>query len=131
LLSVLLTCVRPWRSQSAQLAGYSADEALKRMRVATVDYEHDVGSGAVDASLSASYSSTVYHDIFHMMKQSPYIAFNAQAGYTCGDSGLRMSVYGRNITNKAYIANGFSSGQGFTVAYARPREIGLSVNYAY
>ena len=65
------------------------------------------------------------------MKQSPYTTLNAQTGYTFGDKGLRVSLYGRNITNKAYIANGFSSGQGFTVAYARPREIGISVNYAY
>jgi hypothetical protein len=48
---------------------------------ATVDHERVVGSGAVDASLSASYSSTVYHDIFDVMNQSPYATFNAQAGY--------------------------------------------------
>jgi iron complex outermembrane recepter protein len=98
---------------------------------ASLDYVHDMSKGVLDASMNVSYSSTVYHDIFHVMQQSPYTTLNAQTGYTFGDKGPRVSLYGRNITNKAYIANGFSSGQGFTVAYARPREIGLSVNYSY
>jgi iron complex outermembrane recepter protein len=97
----------------------------------TLEFAHEMGKGTLDASASLSYSSTVYHDIFHVMKQSPYTTLNAQTGYKFDNSGLRVSVFGRNITNKAYIANGFSSGQGYTVAYARPREVGVSVNYSY
>jgi iron complex outermembrane recepter protein len=98
---------------------------------ASLDFAHATGSGSVDASMNISYSSTVYHDIFHVMKQSPYTTLNARAGYTFGDSRTHLSLYGRNLTNETYIANGFSSGQGFTAAYVRPREIGLSLSYSY
>jgi len=98
---------------------------------ATLDYVQDMSSGAIDASINVNYSSAVYHDLYHVMEQSAYTTFNARAGYSFGDMGLRLSLYGRNLTNKAYIANGFSSGQGFTAAYARPREVGVSLNYSY
>jgi iron complex outermembrane receptor protein len=98
---------------------------------ATLDFMRPLGSGSLDASLSVGYSSTVYHDIFHVMEQSSYTTLNALVGYAFGDDGVHLSLYGRNLTNEAYVANGFSSGQGFTLAYARPREIGLSLKYDF
>lgn len=97
----------------------------------TLDYERQTGNGIFDASTTYSYSSTVYHDIYHIIEQSPYSTLSAQAGYRFLHSGIRLGVYGRNLTNEDYIAHGFSSAQGFTAAYARPREIGLALNYSF
>ncbi len=97
----------------------------------TLDYERYSNSGVFEASTTLSYSSTVYHDTYQVIEQSPYSTLSAQAGYLFHDSGVRIGVYGRNLTNEDYLAHGFSSAQGFTAAYARPREVGLSLNYSY
>ncbi|MYM62433.1 TonB-dependent receptor [Pseudomaricurvus sp. HS19] len=92
-------------------------------------YERELESGGLDASTTLSYSSKVYHDIYHVIEQPEYYTLSAQAGYRF-HGGLRIGLYGRNLTNEDYIAHGFSSAQGFTAAYARPREVGLSFNYS-
>lgn len=97
----------------------------------TLDYERHTENGVVDASTTLSYSSTVYHDIYQVIEQSAYTTLSAQAGYLFSNSGLRVGVYGRNLTNEDYLAHGFPSAQGFTAAYARPREVGVSLNYAF
>jgi iron complex outermembrane receptor protein len=97
----------------------------------TLDYEQQMEGGLMDASATLSYSSTVYHDIYQVIEQSSYTTLSAQAGYAFNDSGIRLGLYGRNLTNEDYIAHGFSSAQGFTAAYARPREVGVSFNYSF
>ena len=46
-------------------------------------------------------------------------------------TGLRVGVYGRNLTNETYINHGFGGGLGFTINYARPQEVGVSLSYSY
>jgi iron complex outermembrane receptor protein len=96
----------------------------------SVSYAHRIDHGTFDANATVSYSSEVFHDLAHIIRQAPYATLNAQAGYAF-DGGLRIGIYGRNLTDKAFIANGFSSSQGFTVGYNRPREVGLSLSYSY
>ncbi|WP_317928886.1 TonB-dependent receptor [Halioxenophilus sp. WMMB6] len=97
----------------------------------SLDYEKSTDAGFFDASANVSYSSKVYHDIYQVIEQDDYFTLSARAGYTFSDLGLRVGIYGRNLTGEDYIAHGFPSGQGFTAAYARPQELGLSLNYSY
>jgi len=87
-------------------------------------------SGPFDASATVSYSSEVWHDITGTIRQPAYATLTAQMGYKIGDR-FRVGVFGRNLTNKAYIANGLTSLAGFVVGYAPPREIGLSFGFNY
>lgn len=97
----------------------------------SLTYELPTENGLFDASANLSYSSTVYHDLYHVIEQEPYTTLNAQAGYLFSDSGIRVGMYGRNLTNETYMAHGFSSAQGFTAAYSRPMEVGVSLKYSY
>lgn len=97
----------------------------------SLDYEHQTDNGLFDASANVSYSSKIYHDIYHIIEQDDYVTLSARAGYLFSDSGIRVGVYGRNLTNEDYIAHGYSSSQGFTAAYARPQEVGLSLDYSF
>jgi iron complex outermembrane receptor protein len=94
----------------------------------TLDYTHETESGTVDASANFAYSSSVFHD--YLIKQKAYGTLGGRVGYTFGDSGMRIGLYGRNLTNKAYINSTLLSGLGVTASYARPREVGISLSFA-
>ncbi|MFT4047181.1 MAG: TonB-dependent receptor [Solimonas sp.] len=111
--------------------GYRLPRAAEFMGNASLLYSHPVGADLVDASANYNYTTKVYQDIYHVIEQPAYGTLSARAGYLFARSGLRLGVYGRNLTNETYIAHAFASGQGFTAAYARPREIGLELNYSF
>jgi iron complex outermembrane receptor protein len=92
----------------------------------TLSYE----SGPFDASATVSFSSTVLENITGVIRQSPYATLYAQMGYKI-DERLRIGVFGRNLTNKAYIVNALSDVAGFGVGYAPPQEVGLSLSYNF
>lgn len=97
----------------------------------TLAYDRDLAQGAFDASATLFYSSKVFHDTYHVIVEDGYTTLSARAGYTFRDSTMRIGVYGRNLTNEVYIHHGFASAAGFTANYARPREIGISMSYAF
>ncbi len=106
--------------------GFRQIRAPKLTASGTLSYD----SGPFDASATVSYSSEVLHDITGVIRQPAYATLAAQMGYKVHDR-LRIGVFGRNLTNKEYIANGLTSVSGFGVGYAPPREIGLSFGYNY
>src|SRR3546814_695626 len=110
---------------------YRLPRAARFMGNVSLLYSHAVGADLIDASANYSYTTKVYQDIYHVIEQPSYGTLNARAGYLFVRDGLRLGIYGRNLTNETYIAHAFASGQGFTAAYARPREIGLELNYSF
>jgi iron complex outermembrane recepter protein len=97
---------------------------------ATLSYERDMFDGAFDASATVYYSSSVKHDITSVLTQDDYVTLNAQAGYGFGE-GVRVGVFGRNLTNEAYMQAGLTSASGFVPSYAPPREVGVSLSYEF
>jgi len=93
---------------------------------ATLTYEAD----GFDASVTGSYSTSAKHDITGTVVQGGYGTVAATIGYTF-DDGLRIGVYGRNLTNAVYIQSALTSSAGFSVAYGQPREAGLSATYRF
>ncbi|MDB5714445.1 MAG: TonB-dependent receptor [Sphingomonadales bacterium] len=106
-------------------SGFRLSRTPKVTASGTLTYD----DGKFDASGTVSYSSSVFHDITGIVRQSAYAIFTAQAGYKI--DGVRLGIYGRNLGNKAYIVNGLSSSAGFLAGYAPPREVGLSLGFNY
>lgn len=96
----------------------------------TLSWEQKSGSGTWDASGTLFYSTSVKEELTGTLTQPAYAALNAQGGYRFAD-GVRVGIYGRNLTNKAYMVAGLSSSAAFVPNYAPPREVGVSVNYAF
>jgi len=111
--------------------GLRLARAPKLTTSTTLSYERKLAGGDFDASATLYYSSSVRHDITGEIRQGAYATLNAQLGYKPADSHFRVGVYGRNLTNEAYLQAGLTSAAGFIATYAEPREIGLSVNYQY
>lgn len=112
-------------------SGYRLAKAPELTANVTLTYNRQLENGEFDASGTAAYSSEVFHDNYHILRQAPVTTFNGRAGYTFADTGLRVGVYGRNLTNEANMFHAFASGIGFTANYAKPREVGVTVSYAY
>lgn len=97
----------------------------------TVSYQDEIAGGHVDASTTLSYTTSAGLENTYTLTQPGYASLAAQAGFTFRDSNLRLGLYGRNLTNKAYLTGQLVNASGFLGAYAPPREIGISINYTH
>jgi iron complex outermembrane receptor protein len=97
----------------------------------TVDYAHDTSLGLFDGSLTVYRSDSYDWDLLRRVKTDAYTTLNGQVSVTLPSSPWKLTVYGRNLTNKAYILSVINSTQADEVAFGRPREVGLNVNYTF
>jgi iron complex outermembrane recepter protein len=97
----------------------------------TLNYTKDMWGGAVDANATLYYSSSYKWELTNRVRTDGYATLNTQLGYTPEGSRWRFGVYGRNLTNKAYIVATTISNEGDSGAYAPPREIGVNVRYKF
>jgi iron complex outermembrane receptor protein len=111
--------------------GYRLPRAPKISGSTTLTYSHPLDRGVVDASATISLSSRVYEAINHAQVQPSYAMVSAQAGYAFQNSGLRLSVYGHNLTNETVIQGSISSSAGATKTLMAPRELGVRADYSF
>jgi iron complex outermembrane receptor protein len=97
----------------------------------TLSYDNEIGGGLFDASATMSYTTSAALELTNTVSQGAYASLAAQAGYRFRDSNLRLGLYGRNLTNKAYLTGQLVSSSGFLGNYEPPREIGISINYSH
>jgi iron complex outermembrane receptor protein len=97
----------------------------------TVDYAQDTTLGLFDSSLTVYRSDSYDWDLLRRVKTDAYTTLNGQVSLTLPGRPFKFTVYGRNLTNKAYILSVINSAQADEVAFGRPREVGLTVNYAF
>jgi iron complex outermembrane receptor protein len=112
----------------------SGDRLLKSPKFTgnlTLNYNGELAGGAADANATLYYSSSYRWNLTSRVKTDAYATLNMQVGYTPAGSRFRFGLYGRNLTNKAYITATTLSNEGDSAAYAPPREIGLSVGYKF
>src|SRR3546814_18563488 len=79
---------------------YRLPRAARFMGNVSLLYSHAVGADLIDASANYSYTTKVYQDIYHVIEQPSYGTLNARAGYLFVRDGLRLGIYGRNLTNE-------------------------------
>jgi iron complex outermembrane receptor protein len=115
---------------SIDATGFRLGKAPRFTANGTLAYATDLGGGKFDASASVSYSGKSYLE-FHAIQVPSYTTLSAQLGYRPADSHMRVSLYARNLTNKAYMVGGFASAAGFFNSYAPPREVGAAVNFSF
>jgi iron complex outermembrane recepter protein len=89
--------------------------------------------GEFDLSTDYSYTGTYYWDPDNFVKQPAYGVLDARISYRMGDTGLRVSVWGTNLTNKLYYLaeNQFANIMGSEGFPAPPRQYGVTVGFKY
>ena len=98
---------------------------------ATVTYNHEFEAGKIDANFTLYHSSSYRWDLLGRFKTRSYVTLGARAGYSPEGSRFRFGIYGKNLTNRAYITATSTSAEADEGVYAPPREIGVSVGYKF
>jgi len=111
--------------------GMRVDRAPELTLSSTLAYNHEFDPGTVDASVTVHYSSAFNADLTGMFRQPGYATLAAQAGILLRNSKIRVSVWGRNLTNSIYMTQTLTSASGFAAYYGAPREVGVRVDYKW
>ncbi len=105
--------------------------APKFTATATANGHIPVGGGMLDLTGSIYYSSAVNYTLDGRIKQGSFAKIDARAAWTPEDSGLTISIYGKNLTDKAVYAGAFIQAVADAVHWAPPRTYGVQVEYRF
>ena len=97
----------------------------------TADYAHDFGFGPLDFSVTAYHSDDFYWDSNERIREPSYTTVSAQIAWQPVDSGFRLSLWGRNLTDEEHSRAVFLLETYDGISYARPRTYGLGVEYSF
>jgi iron complex outermembrane receptor protein len=112
-------------------SGNTLPRAPKATLTLGVDYKKDIGAGDIDVSAEAFYTTRVYFDSNERINQPAYALFNAQASFQPHGSAVKISVWGKNLTDKDYISSTFIQNTADVVGYGTPRTYGVELNYSF
>ncbi len=106
--------------------------APKVTAVAGIDYNQELANGAmISASANLSYSSRYRWEVTGRFNTGSYATLAARGSYAFPDSPVKVSVYGKNLTNKGFIQGTLLSGSALEAFYSAPREIGLQLELGW
>jgi iron complex outermembrane receptor protein len=97
----------------------------------SADYAADISLGKLTASATLSYSSKYNWDILGTVQTKAYATLSGQLALAPTNSDFKFILFGRNLTNTAYIEGAVLGQQGNGVAYSAPREVGVTVDYNF
>ncbi|AEG51438.1 TonB-dependent receptor [Sphingobium chlorophenolicum L-1] len=118
-------------STNADASGRRLIRSPKWILSAGLDYSPEIAGGQADFNISYNYSSSYHHDVMGYMQQDKYGVWNASAAFTPQGSNVRATLFVRNLTNSAYAAGAAVNDNGQGVAFAPPREVGLTLGFKY
>ena len=94
-------------------------------------YTKSIPAGLFEASASLYYSSSYRWEYTGTVSTHEYNLLNGQASFTPGVSRFRYTLYGKNLTNKAYIQGALPSALAHEVIFGAPREVGIKVDWQF
>lgn len=97
----------------------------------TATYKARLNQGALTSSVSLYGSSKFYNDIAGIMPTDAYVTLAGQVTYRPDDSEFEYSIWGRNLTNVAFVASAIPGAPTPYVMYGAPLEIGVSLRYMH
>lgn len=98
----------------------------------SVQYLHDFRQGILSIDATGSHNSGFNFDPLGSVGQPAYYMFNADMGWSPGSSGLKLSIFGQNLTSSLVLAGkGLFSPAGTLLEIDPPREVGFRASYDY
>jgi iron complex outermembrane receptor protein len=118
-----VTCV-------GNVSGNTMVRSPKVTATLSADYSVPVHGGVLDMSMDYYHSDSFYWQPDNRLQQPSYDTLAAQVSYTM-PNGVRLRVFGKNLTNALYYYWGFSSSLGDGAYAADPRTYGVAVEYRF
>lgn len=103
----------------------------KLTATATLANSGDVEWGRLDASATLYYSSAYSHDFLQRVRTGAYATMNARVALTPTGSPFTIALFGKNLTNKAFVDGAVPNSGADSVHFGNPRQVGVSVAYAF
>jgi iron complex outermembrane receptor protein len=97
----------------------------------TAAYSKELSAGVFDASASVYHSAKYFFDVENRVHQPGFTTVGARASFRPANTGIKLTVWGQNLTNKHVIQGVFLLNQADGVSYGPPRTFGASVEYAF
>lgn len=96
-------------------------------------YEWDVGAGSISTRLSYNWRSSQFADTINSpsIKIPSYGLLDANIAYAGLDDRLRVTLFGRNLTDKEYWDYGYDGGSHRFTAGGAPRTWGVELRLTY
>lgn len=118
-------------NSSADASGNKMVRAPELTVSTAFNYHADLGNDRrLDVSVSPHYSSRVYFTFDNSLSQGGYTLVDANATLSLGQN-LTLSVFGRNLTDKAYSVGKNINNLLAVTNFGMPRTYGVSLGYSF
>ena len=94
-------------------------------------YSFDAPGGSLELGLDVYYTSGFFYDTQNTTTQPAYFSLGAHAGYLYEPLNLRVTVYGKNLTDAYYFQNKFATDFGINASYAAPIQLGIRLSWTF
>jgi len=113
------------------ISGTPLERAPDKTAFLSATYDVPTSYGTVSAQATGSYNSGFLWTFGDVFKQGPYALLNAQLTWASPDTHLKLSLWGRNLTDRVYgVAHGIGNPSA-GIAWASPRTAGVSADYGF
>jgi iron complex outermembrane receptor protein len=117
---------------SVDASGHQLQRMAKYQGNLNLSYTHDFSSGELGAYLSIAYNSRTTFDPIGNIVQGPVTTLNGELSFAPEFlKGLRLVLWGKNLTNKAYIVGVLATNYNNSATYAAPRQFGGRVEFKF
>lgn len=94
-----------------------------------LSYSFSAPGGTVEVGSDVYYNSGYFFDTQNTVEQPRYYTLNARASYLYEPWDLRVSVYGKNLTDQFYYLNAFATDFGVNATAAAPTTWGVGLSW--
>ncbi len=114
------------------VSGNQFQNAPKFTGTAAIDYHHDFDAGRFGFNVNGTYNSGFPFDVGNHIRQKKYALIGGEISFApSGVDGLRLIVWGKNLTNKDYLAGSLPTTFGDSVQWSPPRQFGGRVEFRF
>lgn len=117
--------------ETVDASGFAMQRAPRFTGSADVNYKLPVGGGELLLNGNLYYTSRIYFDPVEQFYQNKYALLNLRATYTVPDTAWSFSIYGTNVTDKAYRNQVQPATAAVQQGYGEPASVGASVQFRF
>lgn len=98
----------------------------------SANYTHATTAGDIGFYAGGNYSSGIYYDPLNRVHQKAYALLDAELSFSPANiRGLRLSIYGKNLTDHDYLQSVLQSQLADQGSYADPRTYGIRAEFGF
>ncbi|MFA5632142.1 MAG: TonB-dependent receptor [Porticoccaceae bacterium] len=119
------------RTDSGDLSGRDLQKAPDFTFNASLVYEVPTEVGTFNGTLSYFYNDGFYWDSENRLAEPSYSVVNGQLSWADPRDNLKVTLWGKNLTDEEYTIYGFTSASGDLLAPAEPRTYGVTLGISF